>query len=200
MRRITALLIALTAIGAADAAAQSWDVSAMAGYALPVELDQAARGVDATSIGPGFSWQFAVGRNFGPRWGAEVLWTEQFTSYRIESNGVTGEMFKMSIMQLQGDLLYSFGAADSRLRPYALAGLGSTFFNATDLQSETKFSMGLGGGMKWFVRDEIAFRGQFRYKATFLNDAESTDFCDPFGFCQSTLRQFEFAGGITFRF
>jgi opacity protein-like surface antigen len=200
VRRVAVLVLAITAGGASAAGAQSWDVSTMAGYALPVELDHAARGVEAASIGPGSSWQFAVGRNFGLRWGAEVLWTEQFTSYRVESNGVTGEMFKMSIMQLHGDLLYSFGAADARLRPFVLAGLGSTFFNATDLQSETKFSMGLGGGVKWFVRDEIAFRGQFRYKATFLNDAESTDFCDPFGFCQSTLRQFEFAGGVTFRF
>lgn len=200
MRRIAALVIAIMACGASAAGAQSWDVSAMAGYALPVELDQAARGVDATSIGPGFSWQFAVGRNFGPRWSAEMLWTEQFASYRVESNGVTGEMFKMSIMQLHGDVLYRFGAAGSRFEPYALVGLGSTFFTSKDLQDETKFSMGFGGGLKYFLRDEIGVRGQFRYKAHFLNDSQSTDFCDPFGFCQSTLGQFEFAGGITFRF
>ena len=200
MMRAVVLVAVFTVACASTVSAQSWDVSAMIGYALPVELDQAARGVDATSIGPGFSWQFAVGRNFGPRWAAEVLWTEQFTSYRLESNGVNGELFKMSIMQLQGDVLYSFGASDAAIRPYALAGLGSTFFKATDLTSETKFAIGFGGGLKWFVRDEIALRGQLRYKTTFLNDSQSTDFCDPFGFCQSTLRQFELAGGVAFRF
>jgi len=200
MMRAAVLLAALTVAGASTAYAQSWELSAMYGFALPVELDHAARGVDSTSIGPGSSWQFAVGRNFGARWGAEVFWTEQFTSYRVESGGTTGELFDMSLLQLHGDLLYRFGRSGSRLEPFALVGLGSTFFRATDLQNETKFSMGFGAGIKYFVRKDIAVRGQFRYKSTFVNDANSTEFCDPFGFCQSTLGQFRFAGGVTFRF
>jgi hypothetical protein len=201
MRRIVAALAAVILLSAPAAHAQSWDISAMYGFAVPVELDHAATpGVEKTSIGPGSSWQFAIGRNFGSRWGAEVIWTEQFTSYRVESDGNTGELFDMSLIQLQGDLLYRFGRSGSRLEPFALVGLGSTFFRADDLQNETKFSMGFGAGLKYFLRKEIGLRGQFRYKSTFLNDAQSTDFCDPFGFCQSTLGQFEFAGGVTFRF
>ena len=200
MSRVSVTAFVISIMFASTANAQTWDISAMAGYALPVELDHATRGVDQTSIGPGPSWQFAVGRNLGPRWGAEVFWTEQFTSYRVESGGTIGELFKISLIQLHGDLLYRFGASGSRLEPFALVGLGSTFFRATDLQNETKFSMGFGAGLKYFLRKEVAVRGQFRYKSTFLNDAQSTDFCDPFGFCQSTLGQFEFAGGVTFRF
>ena len=200
MTRIAAVVAALTMLSVSAADAQSWDISAMYGFALPVELDHAARGVDSTSIGPGSSWQFAVGHNLGSRWGAEVLWTEQFTAYRVEANGETGELFKMSLIQLHGDVLYRFGRSGSRVEPFAFVGLGSTFFRAHDVQNETKFSMGFGGGLKYFVRKELALRGQFRYKSTFLNDAPSTDFCDPFGFCQSTLGQFEFAGGVTFRF
>jgi hypothetical protein len=33
-----------------------------------------------------------------------------------------------------------------------------------------------------------------------LNDEESGDFCVPFGFCQGTLSQIEFAGGVVLRF
>jgi opacity protein-like surface antigen len=201
MRRIAAFVIAISAVSASVSSAQSsWDLSAMAGYALPVELDHVARGVDSTSIDGGPSWQFAVGRNFNRRWGVEVLWTEQFTGYSVESNGTSGRIFDMSILQLHGNLLYGFGAEGSRLQPYALVGLGSTFFTSPDLQDETKVSMGFGAGLKFFLRKEIGVRGQFRYKSHFLNDAQSTDFCDPFGFCQSTLGQFEFAGGVTFRF
>jgi opacity protein-like surface antigen len=200
MRRAAALAIIVVALTAGAAKAQSWDISAMAGYAPPAELEHAARGVDSTSIGGGGSWQFAVGRNFGPRWGAEVLWTEQFSSYGVESNGETGELFKMSIMQLHGNVLYRFARSGSRMEPYALIGLGSTFFSAQDLHDETKLSMGFGGGVKYFLRDELGLRGQFRYKLHFLNDSQSSEFCDPFGFCQSTLGQFEFAGGVTFRF
>jgi len=32
-----------------------------------------------------------------------------------------------------------------------------------------------------------------------LNDA-SSDFCDPFGFCQGSLKQFEILGGVVLRF
>lgn len=201
MNRLVIFVIALIVFGASTAHAQSsWDISVMAGYALPVELDHATRGVDATTIDGGGSWQFAFGRNFNRRWGVEVLWTEQFTGYSVESNGEAGRIFDMSILQLNGNVLYQFGAEGSKLQPYALVGLGSTFFSARDLQDETKMSMGFGAGVKMFIRKELAVRGQFRYKSHFLNDARSTDFCDPFGFCQSTLGQFEFAGGVTFRF
>ena len=39
-----------------------------------------------------------------------------------------------------------------------------------------------------------------RYKPTMLNDEDEADFCDPFGFCQGTLSQIEFAGGAIVRF
>lgn len=201
MKRIVTLVAALLVLGASSARAQSsWDISAMYGYALATELDHSARGVDSTSIDSGGSWQFAVGRNFNHRWGAEVLWTEQFTGYSVESNGESGRILDMSILQLHGNLLYGFGKEGSRLQPFALVGLGSTFFTSPDLQDETKFSMGFGAGLRYLLRKELLVRGQFRYKSHFLNDANSTDFCDPFGFCQSTLGQFEFAGGVTFRF
>ena len=200
MTRVITLVMTILVVSASAADAQSWDVSAMAGYTLPAELDQAARGVESTSVAGGINWQIATGRNFNPRWGAELLWGQQFASYNVESGGTTGTLFEMTIMQLQGNLLYSFAPTGSRLQPYVLAGLGSTFFSATDLQSETKFSMGFGGGVKMFVKDAIGIRGQFRYTPTFLNDSDATDFCDPFGFCQSVLGQFEITGGVTFRF
>jgi hypothetical protein len=38
-----------------------------------------------------------------------------------------------------------------------------------------------------------------RYTPTYLNDG-SSDFCDPFGFCQEWLHQVELTGGVIFRF
>jgi hypothetical protein len=35
---------------------------------------------------------------------------------------------------------------------------------------------------------------------TMLNDDETVAFCDPFGFCQSSLQQVEFAVGAVVRF
>jgi hypothetical protein len=33
-----------------------------------------------------------------------------------------------------------------------------------------------------------------------LNDEDAGEFCDPFGFCQGTLLQIEFGGGVLLRF
>jgi hypothetical protein len=53
-----------------------------------------------------------------------------------------------------------------------------------------------GGQPGWGWRRPRAFR----YKPTMLNDEDAADFCDPFGFCQGTLQQIEFAGGAVVRF
>ena len=79
----------------------------------------------------------------------------------------------MTVRQLQGNVLYHFGDADARLRLFVFGGLGATFFSADDLESETKFSFGLGGGVKYFRWDAIGVRAHFRYKPTMLNDEEA---------------------------
>lgn len=199
MRPIATIMIVLSVM-ASPAFAQSWELSGLSGYVPAVELENRVIDVDAARISGGSLWQFIAGRMFSPRWGAEVLWTEQFSSYALESDGVTGNLFDMSILQLHGNIVYQFGRSGSRVQPFVFGGAGATFFSATDLQKEQKFSIGLGGGVKLFPWKTVGLRGQFRYKPTFLDDEGSTDFCDPFGFCQSTLRQFEFTAGVTFRF
>jgi hypothetical protein len=45
----------------------------------------------------------------------------------------------------------------------------------------------------------IGARLQAKYTPTDLND-KGSDFCDPFGFCQDWLHQFELTGGVVVRF
>jgi hypothetical protein len=51
-----------------------------------------------------------------------------------------------------------------------------------------------------FLSPNVGVRAQIQYRPIVLGDDEEGDFCDPFGFCQSMLRRFEFAAGISFRF
>ena len=106
----------------------------------------------------------------------------------------------MTVRQLHGAVLYHFGSADARLRPFAFAGLGASFFTADDLESETKLSFAFGGGIKYFRWNAIGVRAHVRYKPTMLNDEESGDFCDPFGFCGSAIHPIEVAAGAVVRF
>jgi opacity protein-like surface antigen len=197
--RAVAAAIALLAISA-PAQAQSWEVSGLAAITPSAGLDNQAPELSELNIAGGFTWDIQGARLFGPRWGAEVLWTQQGSALTVGTEAGSTDLFTMTIRQLHGDVVYHFGAADARLRPFVFGGLGATFFSADDLDSETKFSFALGAGVKYFRWESIGVRAHFRYKPTMLNDEDAADFCDPFGFCQGTLSQIEFAGGAVLRF
>ena len=89
---------------------------------------------------------------FTTHWGAEVLWTQQQPA--LEGGTASSDafdFFTMTIRQLQGNVLYEFGAGDAKVRPFVFGGIGATFFSAADLQSETKLSFDYGGGIKYFA-------------------------------------------------
>ena len=198
----------LTAIGAgillwalsAPASAQSWEASGLLGYTPSVALDRRAPELTQLDIRGGFTWGLQAGHLFTPRWGAELLWMQQGSALRLTTEDGAANVFTMTIQQLHGNVLYHFGNRDVKLRPFVFGGMGATFFSATDLESETKFSFGLGGGVKYFPWKSIGARASFRYTPTMLNDEDAGRFCDPFGFCQGSLQQIEFAGGAVVRF
>jgi hypothetical protein len=125
---------------------------------------------------------------------------QQASALRIGSAGGAADLFTMTVAELHGNIVYRFSAADARLQPFAFGGLGATFFRADEVPSETRLSLGFGGGIKYFFSRSAGMRAHVRYKPTLLNDSSSGDFCVPFGFCQGTLQQFEIAAGGVFRF
>jgi hypothetical protein len=201
MNRFTACATALIQLAlSAPAWAQSWEVSGLAAYTPSVALDRQAPELSGLDIRGGFTWSVQGARLFTPHWGAEVLWTQQSSAQQIGTEAGTADLFTMTVRQLRGNVFHNFGGVDARLRLFVFGGLGATFFNADDLESETKLSLGLGGGVKYFPWKGIGIRGHVRYKPTMLNDEDAGDFCDPFGFCQGSLQQIEFAGGAVIRF
>jgi opacity protein-like surface antigen len=200
MSRVIALCVVMSALSAGSAHAQSWELSALAGYGPAVDLEQQSRDVDSVSIGGGFMFTIQGARFLTPNWGVEVSFTQQYSSYDVTINDETGTLFSMDIAQLHGDVVYEFGESGNRLRPFVFGGAGASFISARDLPGETKLSFGAGGGAKMFLSPNVGVRAQIQYRPIVLGDDEEGDFCDPFGFCQSMLRRFEFAAGISFRF
>ena len=201
MKRFAACAIAVVLLApTAPAWAQSWELSGVAGYTPSAGLDRQAPELSQLDVRGGFTWGVQGARSFTPNWGAEVFWTQQSSALRLETGAGSADLFTMTVRQLYGNAVRQFAAVDARLRPFVFAGLGATFLSADDLQSETKLSLGLGGGVKYFPWKAIGVRGHFRYKPTMLNDEDAGDFCDPFGFCQGALQQIEFAVGAIVRF
>ncbi|HEY6359759.1 MAG TPA: outer membrane beta-barrel protein [Vicinamibacterales bacterium] len=201
MSRLAGIAAAIALLASSSPAwAQSWEASGLAAYTPSVGLDRQAPELSDLSVGGGFTWGLQGARLFTPRWGAEALWMQQASGYEVETEAGASNLFTMTVRQLHGDVLYHFGSANARLRPFVFGGLGATFFSADDLESETKFSFGFGGGIKYFPWNAIGVRAHVRYKPTMLNDEESGDFCDPFGFCGGALHQIEVAAGGVVRF
>jgi len=180
--------------------AQSWEVSAVAAHTPSAGLDNQAQELSGLDIRGGFTWGVEGSRWLTPNWGVDALWIQQQSALRLETGNGSADLFTMTVGQLHGNLVRQFGAATARLRPFVFAGLGATFFRADDLESETKLSLGLGGGVKYFPWNAIGIRGHVRYKPTMMNDEDAGRVCDPFGFCQGVLQQFEFAVGAVVRF
>jgi opacity protein-like surface antigen len=199
MIRILSFCVTFCLLGAATARAQSWELSGLAGYVPATELEQQSLSVDGVAVGDGFMFSFQGARFFTPHWGVEASFSQQFSSYDITVRGETGPLFSFDIAQLHADVVYEFGATGARLRPFVLAGAGAAFFSSADLPVETKLSAGVGGGIKFFLSEFVGLRAQVRYRPVFL-DADGDDFCDPFGFCQSSLQRFDVAAGVSLRF
>lgn len=201
MRRAltTVVLVALLFVSRV-ARAQSWEVSGLVGGTTSGSLARQAPELTSLDVGGGFTWGLQGGRFFTPHWGAEVIWTRQGSALVLGTSAGSADLFTMTMRKLQGNVVYQFRRTDAGLHPFVFAGAGATFFSATDLQSETKLLIGLGGGVKYFPWKAIGVRGQFEYRPTHLNDESQVPFCDPFGFCQGWLQQVEFAGGVVLRF
>jgi opacity protein-like surface antigen len=193
------LLTCLALLSAAPAFSQGFEAAALAGYTTPGGLEHDSRTVEDLKLAGSSTWGASAGFFFSPRFGVEASWVRVGSGVELSESGATQEMFDVTIDQLQGSFVYQFGAADSRWRPYVCAGAGAALFSSTDIESETKLAFNAGAGLKWLPSRRIGARLQARYTPTWLNDA-SSDFCDPFGFCQGWLHQFELTGGVVFRF
>lgn len=200
--RLGVLALALLGVSSAAAAdAQSWEVSFLAGYTPSVSLDRQAPELDGVKVRGGFTAGLQTERQLTQRFGAELMWTQQWSAQQIESAGGKADLFTFAVDDLHADGVFHFARKDATLRPFVFAGLGATFFSGgSGVPAETKFSLGLGAGVKYFRWKSFGLRGHVRYKPILLNDKAAVRFCDPFGFCQDTLHQFEVVGGAVVRF
>jgi opacity protein-like surface antigen len=192
--KILALLLV-----AAPAWAQQFEAAGLLGYTTAGSLDQVARNLEDLEIGGGFTWSGEFDYFFSPHLGVEGSWARREGALTLTTSSGTGELFEIDVDQLLGSVAYQWGVDGAKIRPFVVGGIGATFFSADDIPSETKFAWAAGGGVKLFLHRKIGIKIQGKFNPTILND-ESSDFCDPFGFCSSSLSQFELLSGAVFRF
>lgn len=92
-------------------------------------------------------------------WAAEL--TFNYIDAEFESGGGDVDGYLMRL-----DALYHF-APDGRLVPYLAAGIGGFKLDPDVGSSDSGFLVNAGGGVKYFLTESIALRGDARYVLTF---------------------------------
>jgi hypothetical protein len=184
---------------ATPAWAQRFEAAGLFGYTTSAGLDQVARELEDLEIGGGFTWSGQFDYFFTPRLGIEASWARREGEVTVTTRDGSGVLFDLDADQILGSVVYQWGAEESRIRPFVVGGLGATIFRAEDIPSETKFAWAAGGGLKLYFHRKLGIKVQAKLSSTLLND-ESSDFCDPFGFCSSSVNPFELLSGVVFRF
>jgi opacity protein-like surface antigen len=223
---IVGAALTLALVTAAPARAQRFEASVSGGYTFSegVELSEVRlvngnlfEDLDITSGG---SWGFTVGYFVTPNVEIEFLYGRQFSS--LEAGGefaVDTKIADMSVDNYHGLFTYNYGESDARMRPFVFGGLGATHYSPGDvtldfvpsgvqgsLDTATKFSTTWGGGVKFYPSPNVGVKVTGKWTPTYIKSDAGGLWCDPFyPTCWVIAdvdysNQFEFSGGVTFRF
>jgi opacity protein-like surface antigen len=194
------LMITATALAVSGPAwARQVEVTQHVSYTTSADIDQKALGVQDLTMEGALTWGAQVTYFLTTHLGVGALWTYQSSALRMSTTSATAELFDMTVSQLHATVAYQFRDAGALLRPFVFGGVGATSFSASGLQDESKASWTVGGGLKWFVQRHVGLEVQARYKPTELRDRSSA-ICDPFGFCQGSLKHLDVGAGAVLRF
>lgn len=207
--RIAALILALLAVSILPATAQyKFEVQPFAGYKWGGGANVAGNYLGVSRINIDSSLAYGVTATFNPaeNLGVEFLWNRQPTnaSASYSGGGTYPTKVGVTLDQFHGDFLFSFAGHGSKVEPFVLFGVGATDMHGAG-SSTTKFSFGVGGGVKYFVSKHIGFRAQARYTPTYLYSTNGGVWCNWWGACwvvpnDHFLQQGDVTGGIIFRF
>jgi opacity protein-like surface antigen len=206
---LVALALAFLFFSILPAAAQyRFELQPFAGYKWGGGANVAGNALGISRIDIDSSVAYGATATFNPseNFGFEFLWNRQATNASGHYSGGTTYPTKIGVTldQFHGDFLLSFAGHGSKVEPFVLVGVGATDMHGSG-SSTTKFSFGVGGGVKYFVSRHLGFRVQARYTPTYLYSTNGGVWCNWWGYCwvvpnDHFLHQGDVTGGVIFRF
>lgn len=189
--RIALAVLALAALAASAQAqirAGTVEINPYAGYLFGgnfgdanVEFTPYRVGVDDDPIYGG-----RVGFNITSLFEFELEYGYDKTHLTLEPDGVFAPPVFVGDLKIQYFMGYAtFNFGHSRLVPYVTIGAGAANLKpeipATNTVSDTRFTAGFGGGIKYFFDPHFALRIDGRAYSTYLGD--TTVLCGPYYYC-----------------
>lgn len=184
------------------------EITPMAGYRFGGSMDlENGRSIDfrdGSSAAVAIDMDYHRGIHFRdqPDTQLELFWSHKESEL--------GDRSSLDSIDLDIDYIHIGGTAlypqkELPFVPFVVGGMGVTIFNPErgDLDSETRFSLSLGGGVRYFLFEHIGLRAEGRGYVTLFPD-NSALFCTN-GNCKvymdgDTVVQFEGLAGIIVRF
>ncbi len=164
-------------------------------------------------IKDGLAYGVSVGYAFSPLFTLEFQWSRSDSS--ITAHGPTLASTKLADATTDvyhGNFLFFFRPVEYKLRPFFVFGLGATVVNPKNATiganpnpgAASRFSWNLGLGAQYQATNRIGLRLQARWLPCYINSS-SAWFIDWWGYpwlvpVSNYMNQFEFTGGLTFRF
>jgi hypothetical protein len=218
-RLLIVTLLALAVVSPAWAQSPKVDVSLLFGYTLSDgvsgEAFRAPDGATYDRIDPKDSMMFGIagGVYVTPSWELGFMWRRQATTIQVSGTKTT-DLGDSTINGYHGFFAYHFGDPEAKVRPYILGGIGATSFGGFDYTApdgtaqqvggETQFSTTWAFGVKAYASRNIGFQAGIQWTPTYIKSDPAGYWCGWYG-CYLVgdaqySNQFEFSGGVTFRF
>jgi opacity protein-like surface antigen len=184
-----------------------WEVQPFVGYTFggAVNLGPNSQNILRATFDPSPAYGASVLFNGRPNWGLEFLWHRQTTTAvsEIDETATFPQTIDVNIDQYQGNVIITLADEEDQVKPFILAGMGLTKARGAG-DNITKFSVGVGGGLRYFFSRHMGIRMQARWSPTRMSPSGSM-FCNWWGFCWSIanahfLHQGDATAGLIFRF
>ena len=108
---------------------------------------------------PNFHWGLGLGYNYDQNWGVEALFNYASTESMMGAGDVTMMLYRV-------DALYHF-LPEEQVVPYLALGVGAITFDPDMGSSDTSYLINYGGGIKYFLNNMLALRGDVRHVMSF---------------------------------
>ena len=181
-------------VGAVDV-----EISPVLGYRFGGQFKDDTTGEDV-DVKEAATYGLAVDVEYSPSRMVEVFYSRQSTEIEDVSPAFD---IDVEYFQIGGVSEYS----QPNYTPYLVGTLGATRFSPDgNLDSETRFSLTFGGGVKWYLNEHWAIKAEGRAFITIF-DSDTEVFCVSSGGATCLFRasgslvwQVEANAGVTFRF
>ena len=159
-------------------------------------------------------WGLNGGVYVGPNAEVGFMYSQQLSTLEV-SGTATKDVGDMTISNYHAYFGYNFFEPDVKVRPYLFGGLGATHFGSVDYTTrlngpgttggETQFSTTWGAGVKMFAGPHVGIKIGAQFTPTYIKSDSAGWWCDPYWGCYVVgdakyANQFDFTGGVTFRF